>query len=112
IVAGGIRAIGIVATLVVRAGLVDFRRRVVDGWIRRHRRRRLGSRDPGPAAAGNAGTVEPAAIVVGRPAPRLVADPGVAVVRFPSPLAVLIGRPGVADAVRDPHLAVLTSGHP
>src|SRR5690242_621182 len=59
-------------------------------------------RPPAPGAA----IEEPAAVVIRRPAPRLIGYPGPAVVRFPNPLAIAIRRPARAGGWH-PHPTII-----
>src|SRR6202034_2044489 len=52
------------------------------------------------------------AIVIRRPAPRIGADPGPAIIVFPDPAAILIGRPIRADVGGLPNRAVVRIVHP
>src|ERR1700730_16982922 len=61
-------------------------------------------RVPGPAVRGR---VEPPAIVIRRPSPRLIADPCVAPERFPHPGAIVVRSPVLGLIVRNPDVAVL-----
>ena len=61
------------------------------------------ARRPSPHTADG----DPATVVIRRPAPRQVVDPGPAVERIPDPPAAAVGRPRGGHRGRDPHRTVL-----